>query len=264
MLKETGTIWVIGSYHNIYRVGTIMQDLGFWLLNDVVWIKSNPTPQFRGVRFTNAHETLLWCKKSATQKRYTFNYHAMKQMNDEKQMRSDWYIPICNGAERQRVNGSKAHTTQKPEALLYRVILASSNPADLVLDPSLVRGQPAQSPRSWGGTTSASSANRPISRWHRRGWLQSLRRRCPSMIWPCMGNTLRAHRAPHSICHAAGTGLAHARTDTLLPARSTAHRYSASGWLGAAGRWAARIDPSYGGRDRQYARLQRLGAVVCG
>ncbi|PLS67360.1 MAG: hypothetical protein CV045_14045 [Cyanobacteria bacterium M5B4] len=120
----------------------------------------------------------------------------MKQMNDEKQMRSDWYIPICNGAERQRVNGSKAHTTQKPEALLYRVILASSNPADLVLDPSLVRGQPAQSPRSWGGTTSASSANRPISRWHRRGWLQSLRRRCPSMIWPCMGNTLRAAPRP--------------------------------------------------------------------
>ncbi len=135
VLKDTGTIWVIGSYHNIYRVGNMMQDLGFWLLNDVVWIKSNPTPQFRGVRFTNAHETLLWCKKSAEQKRYTFNYHAMKQMNDEKQMRSDWYIPICNGAERLRVNGSKAHTTQKPEALLYRVILASSNPGDLVLDP---------------------------------------------------------------------------------------------------------------------------------
>ncbi len=135
VLKDTGTIWVIGSYHNIYRVGSIMQDLGFWLLNDVLWIKSNPTPQFRGVRFANAHETLLWCKKSAAQKRYTFNYHAMKQMNDEKQMRSDWVLPVCSGAERLKVNGSKAHTTQKPEALLYRVILASSNPGDVVLDP---------------------------------------------------------------------------------------------------------------------------------
>ncbi len=135
VLKDTGTIWVIGSYHNIYRVGSIMQDLGFWLLNDVVWVKTNPMPQFRGVRFTNAHETLLWCKKSRTQKKYTFNYHAMKQMNDEKQMRSDWNLPLCTGAERLRVNGEKAHTTQKPEALLYRIILSSTNPGDLILDP---------------------------------------------------------------------------------------------------------------------------------
>lgn len=135
VLKDTGTIWVIGSYHNIYRVGSIMQELGFWFLNDVVWIKANPTPQFRGVRFTNAHETLLWCKKSQDQKKYTFNYHAMKQFNDEKQMRSDWYLPLCTGGERLRVNGAKAHTTQKPEALLYRVILASSKPGDIVLDP---------------------------------------------------------------------------------------------------------------------------------
>lgn len=135
VLKDTGTIWTIGSYHNIYRVGTILQDLGFWVLNDLVWIKRSPMPNFRGVRFTNAHETLLWCKKSREQKKYTFNYHAMKMMNDEKQMRSDWELPLCTGNERLRVNGTKLHTTQKPEALLYRVILASSRPGDLVLDP---------------------------------------------------------------------------------------------------------------------------------
>ncbi|MCW5853315.1 MAG: site-specific DNA-methyltransferase [Anaerolineae bacterium] len=135
VLKDTGTLWVIGSYHNIYRVGAILQELGFWLLNDIVWVKTNPMPNFRGVRFTNAHETLLWCKKSRDQKRYTFHYHALKSMNDDKQMRSDWEIPLCTGAERLKVNGAKAHTTQKPEALLYRVILASSNPGDIVLDP---------------------------------------------------------------------------------------------------------------------------------
>ncbi len=135
LLKDDGTIWVIGSYHNIYRVGAIMQDLGYWFLNDVVWVKTNPMPNFRGVRFTNAHETLLWCKKSQAQKKYTFNYHAMKMANDEKQMRSDWELALCTGNERLSVNGEKLHTTQKPEALLYRVILASSNPGDIVLDP---------------------------------------------------------------------------------------------------------------------------------
>lgn len=135
VLKDTGTLWVIGSYHNIYRVGSIMQDLGFWILNDVVWIKTNPMPNFRGVRFTNAQETLLWCKKSQNQKKYTFNYHAMKLMNEEKQMRSDWELPLCTGTERLKINGEKVHPTQKPEALLYRVILSSSNPGDIVLDP---------------------------------------------------------------------------------------------------------------------------------
>ncbi len=135
VLKDTGAIWVIGSYHNIYRVGKIMMDVGYWILNDVVWVKTNPMPQFRGVRFANAHETLLWAKKSKEQKRYTFNYQAMKNLNDEKQMRSDWELPLCTGAERLRVNGEKAHTTQKPEALLYRVITSSSNHGDIVLDP---------------------------------------------------------------------------------------------------------------------------------
>lgn len=135
VLRDSGTIWVIGSYHNIYRIGAIMQDLGFWILNDVVWVRTNPMPQFKGVRFTNAHETMLWCRKSREQKRYTFNYQAMKALNDDKQMRSDWHLPICNGPERLREDGAKLHSTQKPEALLYRVLLASSNPGDVVLDP---------------------------------------------------------------------------------------------------------------------------------
>jgi DNA modification methylase len=134
VLKDHGTIWVIGSYHNIYRVGAIMQDLGFWFLNDIAWIKSNPTPNFRGVRFTNAHETLLWAQRKKGAK-YTFNHHAMKALNEDLQMRSDWTIPVCSGKERLRVQGVKVHPTQKPEALLYRVILSSSNPGDIVLDP---------------------------------------------------------------------------------------------------------------------------------
>jgi len=136
VMKETGSLWVIGTYHNIFRIGTIMQDLGFWLLNDVVWIKTNPMPNFRGVRFTNAHETLIWACKSKGAK-YTFNHHAMKAFNHGKQMRSDWewVFPICTGNERIKVNGEKAHSTQKPEELLYRVILSASNPGDIVLDP---------------------------------------------------------------------------------------------------------------------------------
>ncbi len=135
VLKDNGTIWVIGSYHNIYRVGTIMQDLGYWILNDVVFLKLNPMPNFKGTRFTNAHETLLWCKKSKDQKKYTFNYAQMKQLNDEKQMRSDWELALCTGHERLKLNGQKLHNTQKPEALLYRVLLSSSLPGDVVLDP---------------------------------------------------------------------------------------------------------------------------------
>ena len=135
VLTDEGSIWVIGSYHNIFRVGRIMMDLGFWVLNDVIWHKSNPMPNFRGTRFTNATETLIWAKKSQEQKRYTFNYHAMKNLNDEKQMPNVWQIPLCTGAERVKVNGKKAHSTQKPEALLYRVLLASSNVGDVVLDP---------------------------------------------------------------------------------------------------------------------------------
>jgi modification methylase len=134
LLKPDGALWVIGSYHNIYRVGAILQDLGFWILNDVVWRKTNPMPNFRGRRFTNAHETLLWCARSADS-RYTFNYEAMKALNEDLQMRSDWVLPICGGPERLKRGGKKAHPTQKPEALLHRVLLASTRPGDLVLDP---------------------------------------------------------------------------------------------------------------------------------
>ena len=136
VLKPTGTIWVIGSYHNIFRVGTIMQDLGFWFLNDVIWVKTNPMPNFRGVQFTNAHETLIWASSGKGAK-YTFNHQAMKGLNEEKQMRSDWWLlSLATGSERVKdENGDKAHSTQKPEALLYRVILSSSNPGDVVLDP---------------------------------------------------------------------------------------------------------------------------------
>lgn len=135
VLSDTGTIWVIGSYHNIYRVGRIMMDLGYWMLNDIIWVKTNPMPNFRGVRFANAHETLLWAKKSKDQPKYTFNHHTMKLYNDGKQMRSDWELPLCTGTERITVNGEKAHTTQKPEALLERVIVAGTRIGDLVLDP---------------------------------------------------------------------------------------------------------------------------------
>jgi modification methylase len=135
ILKDDGTIWVIGSYHNIYRVGALLQDADFWILNDIVWRKTNPMPNFRGTRFTNAHETLLWCAKDE-KARYTFNYRAMKALNDDLQMRSDWVLPICGGGERLKgEDGSKAHPTQKPEALLYRILLACTKPGDVVLDP---------------------------------------------------------------------------------------------------------------------------------
>jgi len=135
ILKPNGAMWVIGSYHNIFRVGAALQDAGYWILNDVVWRKSNPMPNFRGKRFTNAHETMIWASKSEGAK-YTFNYEALKALNEGIQMRSDWVLPICNGGERLKdANGEKAHPTQKPEALLHRVLVGSTNPGDVVLDP---------------------------------------------------------------------------------------------------------------------------------
>ena len=135
LLKPAGTLWVIGSYHNIYRVGAILQDLGFWILNDVVWRKSNPMPNFRGRRFTNAHETLIWAAREQTS-RYTFNYEVLKAGNEDIQVRSDWMIPLCTGEERlKQPDGGKLHPTQKPEALIARAILAASRPGDVVFDP---------------------------------------------------------------------------------------------------------------------------------
>ena len=135
VLKPQGAIWVIGTYHNIFRVGSAMQDAGFWLLNDVIWRKANPMPNFRGTRFANAHETLIWASPSEGAK-YTFNYEALKALNDDLQMRSDWFLPICTGRERLKdAQGRKAHSTQKPQALLHRVLVATTNPGDVVLDP---------------------------------------------------------------------------------------------------------------------------------
>ncbi len=135
VLKKDGVIWVIGSYHNIFRVGKIMQDIGLWILNDILWIKRNPMPNFKGTRFTNAHETLIWASENEKSK-YTFNYKSMKSFNDDKQLRSDWFIPICSGSERIKdENGKKVHSTQKPHELLYRVITSTSKIGDIILDP---------------------------------------------------------------------------------------------------------------------------------
>ena len=150
VLKPDGAIWVIGSYHNIFRLGAALQDLGFWLMNDVVWLKTNPMPNFKGTRFTNAHETLIWASRSQAS-RPTFNYDSLKAFNDDLQMRSDWLIPICSGPERLRDDGGrKAHPTQKPEALLRRVIMATTKPGDLVLDPFFGTGTTGAAAKSLG------------------------------------------------------------------------------------------------------------------
>nr|WP_316652955.1 site-specific DNA-methyltransferase [uncultured Gellertiella sp.] len=136
VLKPSGSLWVIGSYHNIFRVGAMMQDLNFWILNDIIWRKTNPMPNFKGRRFQNAHETMIWASRDPKAKSYTFNYDAMKASNDDVQMRSDWLFPICSGGERLKgEDGKKVHPTQKPEALLARVIMASTRPGDIILDP---------------------------------------------------------------------------------------------------------------------------------
>jgi modification methylase len=151
VLKDDGALWVIGSYHNIFRVGATLQDLGFWILNDIVWRKANPMPNFKGTRFTNAHETLIWAAKARGGRRYTFNYDAMKMANDELQMRSDWTLPLCTGEERLKdETGAKAHPTQKPEALLHRVILASTKPGDVILDPFFGTGTTGAAARRLG------------------------------------------------------------------------------------------------------------------
>ena len=149
ILKPNGTIWVMGSYHNIFRLGTILQNLNFWILNDVIWNKTNPMPNFRGTRFTNAHETLIWASKNETSN-FTFNYNAMKSLNGDLQMRSNWTLPICSGKERLKVNGNKLHSTQKPESLLSRVIISSSNIGDTVLDPFLGSGTTAAIAKQYG------------------------------------------------------------------------------------------------------------------
>ncbi len=153
VMKPNATLFVIGSYHNIFRVGSTLQDLGFWILNDIVWLKANPMPNFRGRRFTNAHETMIWASRDEGAKQYTFNYEAMKGANDDTQMRSDWFMPICSGGERLKdKNGDKLHPTQKPEALLTRILLSASKPGDVVLDPFFGSGTTGAVARRYGRT----------------------------------------------------------------------------------------------------------------
>ena len=149
VLKDTGSLWVIGSYHNIFRIGYHMQNLGYWILNDVIWKKNNPMPNFKGTRFTNAHETLIWASKNKKSK-YTFNYNSLKCLNDDLQMRSDWMLPICSGNERIKKNGKKIHSTQKPESLIHRILLASTNKNDFILDPFLGTGTTAAVAKKMG------------------------------------------------------------------------------------------------------------------
>ena len=174
VMKKNATLWVIGSYHNIFRVGATLQDLDFWILNDIVWRKANPMPNFRGRRFTNAHETLIWASKSADAKGYTFHYEALKAGNEDLQMRSDWFIPLCTGEERLKgEDGRKVHPTQKPEALLARVLLASTNPGDVVLDPFFGTGTTGAVAKKLGrhfiGIERDPGLRRGGPRAHRRG-----------------------------------------------------------------------------------------------
>ena len=182
ILKDDGAIWVIGSYHNIFRVGYILQDLGFWILNDIIWNKTNPMPNFKGTRFTNAHETLIWAVKNPKSK-YTFNYEAMKALNDDTQMRSDWQISLCTGKERLKgEDGNKLHPTQKPEALLYRVIMASSNVGDVVLDPFFGTGTTGAVAKKLGRHLSVLSVMRLMLKALRSG-LTRLKELTTSCVW---------------------------------------------------------------------------------
>ena len=211
VLKPDGAIWVIGSYHNIFRLGAALQDLGFWIQNDVIWRKTNPMPNFRGKRFTNAHETLIWAGRDQ-KSRVTFNYEAMKALNDDLQMRSDWLFPICSGPERLKDDdGRKAHPTQKPEALLHRVLLASTNPGDVVLDPVLRhrhhrRGRQAARPP----LASASSAipTTPTAAEERIARVQPLP---PSALETAQVEARRAARAVRHHHRARHPGARHAR-----------------------------------------------------
>ena len=198
VLKPDGTLWVIGSYHNIFRVGATLQDLGFWILNDVVWRKTNPMPNFRGRRFQNAHETLIWASRDAKGKGYTFNYEALKSANDDVQMRSDWLFPICTGAERLKdANGNKLHPTQKPEALLARIMLASTRPATWC---SIRSSAPAR-PERWP----SGSAARFVGIEREAAYIEAARERIAAVrplptrpIWRCLPASARSRASPSS------------------------------------------------------------------
>ncbi|MGY3293768.1 hypothetical protein ACVWWP_006835 [Bradyrhizobium sp. LM3.6] len=256
-MKPSATIWVIGSYHNIFRVGAVMQDLGFWLLNDIVWRKTNPMPNFRGRRFTNAHETMIWAARDEKAKGYTFNYEALKAANEDVQARSDWLIPLCTGEERLKgADGKKVHPTQKPEGLLARVLLSSSKPGDLVIDPF----------NGTGTTGAVAKAPRPLlyrlrarqdlcesgPSAHRRGRAAAGGEPCPvhDRARSAAGGVLRADRARHD----------HARHETVrrqeearrTGARRRRHHVRRQG----------RLHPPHGRGGARCASLQRLDLLA--
>ena len=260
VLKPEGTLWVIGSYHNIFRIGTALQDLGFWILNDIVWRKSNPMPNFKGKRFTNAHETLIWAA-SGPRKRYTFNYDSMKELNEGIQMRSDWLLPLCTGGERLKgEDGKKAHPTQKPEALLFRCLMAASNPGDVILDPFFGTGTTGAVARRLG---------RRFIGLERDPDYAAIARKRIAEIEPLAGEDVvaqaqQARRAAHPVRRADRGGPAAARHDAQRsqrpPACARARRRHLVGRQRA--RPASRLDPSgrRGGAGR--ARLQRLDLLA--
>ncbi len=224
VLKPDGGLWVIGSYHNIFRVGAILQDLGFWILNDVVWRKTNPMPNFRGRRFTNAHETLIWCA-AGPEAKYTFNYETMKSLNEDLQMRSDWVIPLCSGPERLKLDGRKAHPTQKPEALLHRVLMASSRPGDTVLDPFFGTGTTGAVAKRLGrrfiGLERDADYAKLAPRPHRRDRAAEIRRAV---------DHLEADRAAHPVrqpgrARPGAAGRGDVRSDAALERPGAARRY---------------------------------------
>ena len=257
VLKPTGAIWTIGSYHNVFRLGSAMQDLGYWLLNDVVWRKTNPMPNFRGKRLTNAHETLIWASRSEGA-RYTFHYEAMKALNDGLQMRSDWTLPICTGRERLKdAGGAKAHPTQKPEALLHRVILATSNPGDVVLDPF------------FGTGTTGAVAKRLGRRWigvEREASYARIAEARIEAVEPCearrgRGHAAQARRAAGALRRAGGARLA--RAGRRAGERGRPPPGDGARGRHAGGRGAERLDPPARRGARGGALLQRLDLLAC-
>ena len=257
VLKPAGTIWVIGSYHNIFRVGAIMQDLGFWILNDVIWRKTNPMPNFRGRRFTNAHETMIWASRDPDAKGYTFNYEALKAGNEDVQVRSDWTFPLCTGGERLKgADGKKLHPTQKPEALLARVILSSSKPGDLILDPF-----------NGTGTTGA------VAKRLGRNFIgiereEKYARAAEKRIADDAGRALAVDCALHHRARSAACGVRLADRTRSGDAGRQAHRFKETPQSHRARRWRGvdrryrRLDPSHRRGRARPGRLQRLDLLA--
>ena len=256
LLRKDGTLWVIGAYHNIFRIGAILQDLGFWVLNDVIWRKSNPMPNFRGRRFTNAHETLIWAARSRDS-RHRFNYQAMKALNDDIQMRSDWFIPLCTGAERLRnQHGLKLHPTQKPEALLHRVLLASTAPGDIVLDPF------ARHRHDGGGGEAAAP---PLHRHRAPPRLRRGRDRPRPRDQPAPDDGLatapsKRDTPAHAVRQPGGAGACPARHHAVRPPAPRQRRVAAG--RHDRRRRHPRLDPQGRRRGAERASLQRLDLLA--